>query len=48
MNSQVQASQSIPCINPATGEAIGEVKINQPDEVQAIVQRRARTAQKAG
>ena len=45
MNSQVQAPHSIPCINPATGESLGEVKIDTPQDVEQIVAR-ARVAQK--
>ena len=46
MNSQESIRTSIPCINPATGVSIGEIKIDQPQDVQNIVLR-SRAAQKS-
>jgi acyl-CoA reductase-like NAD-dependent aldehyde dehydrogenase len=45
MNSHVKISTVIPCINPATSEKLGEVKIDMPQDVEQIV-KRARLAQK--
>ena len=47
MNSQVQATavNAIPCFNPANGERLGEVAIDNPEQVEQIVAR-SRAAQK--
>ena len=48
MNSQVQstAANAIPCFNPANGEKLGEVNIDNPEQVEQIVAR-SREAQKS-
>lgn len=45
MNSSLQAADMIPCINPATGESLGNVKVDSPKDVEQIVAK-ARVAQK--
>ena len=46
ISSRPTTSRLIPCVDPATGEALGEVPITTPDETRAAIAR-ARQAQKA-